>query len=160
MPSEHPAERLLKYPLMERQDLSQSQLDSFKFTPTDNVPSMTALATSILHQQLAQSLARTSAACFSHQANTSLPEKTGPSTSRKSPAQCPTIDPNFFNKHIKPHLGASRLRLGPAALSSAVEGATTSPPKTASTDRLKIDRHELDAALTFHQSKSLEVRSL
>ena len=157
MSSEHPAERLLKYPLTKRQDLNQSQLGSFKFTPVDNVQSMTAIATNILNQQLAQNLARTSPATFSqHTPNTSLPENTG--SSHKPPGQRPTVDPNFFNKHIKPHLGDSRLRLGPAAFRSAVESATTSPPKAAKTDRLKVDPHEFDTALTLHHpSKSLDV---
>ena len=153
MSSEHHAERLLKYPLMERQDLNQSQLGSFKFTPVDNVPSMRAIATNILNQQLAHNLARTSAARFPHKVNTSLSENTGPS--HKQPLQRPPVDPNFFNKHIKPHLGDSRLRLGPAAFRSAVEGAATSPPKTLNADLLNVDRHGFDAALTLHHpSKS------
>ncbi|KIW50754.1 hypothetical protein PV05_09542 [Exophiala xenobiotica] len=39
-----PSDCLLKYPSMERQDLNQSQLGSFKFTPVDNIPSVSPVA--------------------------------------------------------------------------------------------------------------------
>ncbi|KAK5209958.1 hypothetical protein LTR41_004590 [Exophiala xenobiotica] len=39
-----PSDCLLKYPSMERQDLNQSHLGSFKFTPIDNLPSVPPLA--------------------------------------------------------------------------------------------------------------------
>lgn len=140
MPSTKPSERLLKYPPMERQDLNQTQLGSFKFTPVDNIHSLTSIATKYLNQQLAQNLARASASRTSDRTlHASLGHNTVGVVNKSSVPHNhpPPTDPEFFNRHIKPHLGESRLRLGPAALRSAVEGAATSPTKK---DRRSIDR--------------------
>ncbi|OAP62489.1 hypothetical protein AYL99_04694 [Fonsecaea erecta] len=126
------SERLFKYPPMERQDLNQSQLGSFKFTPVDpvsNIQSLTQSAKLYLDEQLRQRLPRAAASLTtgSSQSNPTIfadvsPENPLPYSNSSS------VDANFFNKHIRPDLGDSRLRLGPAALRSAVEGAA-SPTK-------------------------------
>ena len=155
MQPNQPSDRLLKYPLMERQDLNQSQLGSFKFTPVDNVQSLTAVATNYLQQQLAENLAKASP-FNQNKANFVLGDNATPGINLTQ--QSSTADPNFFNKHIKPDIGDSRLRLGPAALRSAVTGAATSPTKT---DRLNIDRYEFDNALSYHHhTRSLDVSVL
>lgn len=102
----------VKYPSMERQDLTQAQLGSFKFTPVDEAvyhapqPSPHPL----LLQQYNESLQN---AGFDRQ------------------LMSPDIaaDPSFFNHQIRPSLDTSRLRLGPAAVRAAVESASSSPPK-------------------------------
>ncbi|KAK4936253.1 hypothetical protein LTR10_022840 [Elasticomyces elasticus] len=133
MPPTQPSERLLKYPPMERQDLNQAQLGSFKFTPVDNIRSLTSIATKYLNQQLAQNLARASNPRTTDRTLNVPPSghNTVDVASHLSNLQNhprPT-DPEFFNAHIKPHLGESRLQLGTAALRSAVEGAARSPVK-------------------------------
>ncbi|KAI1621317.1 hypothetical protein EDD37DRAFT_672975 [Exophiala viscosa] len=139
MPPTKPSERLLTYPPMERQDLNQAQLGSFKFTPVDNIHSLTSIATKYLNQQLAQNLAKASMPKTSDRTlNASLGHKTADVATRMlDPHNHPLpADPEFFNAHIKPHLGESRLQLGPAALRSAVEGAARSPAKR---PRLEFD---------------------
>lgn len=111
---------------MERQDLNQSQLGSFKFTPVDKVQSIDTIATNYLQQQLAESLMRAEKSRFlaSAQPHSSTEVKvTSPALSFGS------TDAEFFNKHIKPDLAESRLRLGPAAFRSAVDGGARSPTK-------------------------------
>lgn len=60
MTSIKPSERLLKYPPMTRQDLNQSQLGSFKFTPVDNLGEIpdNPEPSKFLQDQLAESFAR------------------------------------------------------------------------------------------------------
>jgi hypothetical protein len=131
MSAPKPGERLFKYPPMERQDLNQTQLGSFKFTPVDPVNNFQALTNSakqFLEHQLS-SRQRTGHVSTS----TGLsPDNSSTLSSQRPPANHaqPDVDPSFFNKHIKPDLDDSRLRLGPAALRSAVQGA--SPTKRAS----------------------------
>lgn len=110
MAIEKPSDRLFKYPPMERQDLNQSQLGSFKFTPVDNISSLQAIATSYMNNNINAIIARVKAGHYS---------------GRSSHQQAANLDADFFNNHIKPDLGDSRLRLGPAAFRSAVEGATS-----------------------------------
>lgn len=99
----------LKYPSMERQDLTQAQLGSFKFTPVDEAaPSIQPHP--LLLQQYHQSLQN---AGFPHGVHS--PDITS--------------NPSFFNQKIAPSLDTSRLRLGPAAMRAAVENASTSPQK-------------------------------
>lgn len=158
-----PPERLFKYPPMERQDLTQSQLNSFKFTPVDSTPH-TTIGRNFLEEQLNQSVTRMAAKHSRRSTNTTntlinaLPEN--PFVLTINPLQQPktsSTDPNFFNKVIKPALAESRLRLGPAALRSAVEGAA-SPTKQ---DGFTVDRQEVDAALNLHRpSQSLNVSLL
>ena len=130
MPPTRASERLFKYPPMERQDLNQSQLGSFKFTPIDPVLDIQALthsAQQFLEQQLSQRQRL-------HGAPTSANgpwQDNGSTFSSERHAPQPNsfaADAEFFNKHIKPDLGDSRLRLGPAALRSAVNGPV-SPTK-------------------------------
>lgn len=102
----------VKYPSMERQDLSQSQLGAFKFTPVDEEPRSfhQPFPHPMLLEQFNQSL---------HNAGFG-PRLTSPEIA---------ADPTFFNNQIRPHLDNSRLRLGPAAVRAAVESASTSPHK-------------------------------
>lgn len=100
----------LKYPSMERQDLTQAQLGSFKFTPVDEV-APPSHPHPLLLQQYHQALQN--GGFFNH--TVSSPDATN--------------DPTFFNQQIKPSLDNSRLRLGPAAVRAAVECASTSPQK-------------------------------
>ncbi|KIW17401.1 hypothetical protein PV08_04595 [Exophiala spinifera] len=134
MTSTKPSERLLKYPPMTRQDLNQSQLGSFKFTPVDSLRPIPdkPVPSKFLQDQLAESIARALAhdaarhrKAVSVGGKTSLPHKAAPAP-----------DANFFNQNFKPDLSDSRLKLGSAALRSAVAGAT-SPTKT---DRPSVDR--------------------
>lgn len=119
------SERIFKYPPMERQDLNQSQLGSFKFTPVDpidpasNLQSLTQSARQYLDQKMYGGLHRGSsstAGAVSDDASTFSPRPPFPQTHASN------ADAEFFNKHIKPDLGDSRLRLGPAAFRSAVDG--------------------------------------
>ena len=124
----------LPYPNMERQDLTQGQLGSFKFTPVDAVPHNRDYWTAVAHQQMLNQLqdaaqqavamapdvyphARSnSAGCFSN------------TWSTHGNQQSPREDTAFFDKHSKPDLADSRLKYGPAALRSAVQ--SHSPQKT------------------------------
>ncbi|KAK5050958.1 hypothetical protein LTR84_003517 [Exophiala bonariae] len=110
MTIDKPSDRLFKYPPMERQDLNQSQLGSFKFTPVDNISSLQAIATSYMNNNINTIIARV---------------KAGHYADRSFNQSAVNRDTDFFNTHIKPDLGDSRLRLGPAAVRSAVEGATS-----------------------------------
>ncbi|KAK5943647.1 hypothetical protein PMZ80_004655 [Knufia obscura] len=102
---------------MERQDLTQAQLGSFKFTPVDEAVHQTPQYNPhpLLLQQYSESLQN---AGFDRQLSS------------------PDIaaDPSFFNHQIRPSLDSSRLRLGPAAVRAAVESASTSPQKRFSRD--------------------------
>ncbi|EXJ96468.1 hypothetical protein A1O1_01594 [Capronia coronata CBS 617.96] len=138
-----PSERLLNYPPMERQDLNQSQLGSFKFTPVDNIQSIDSIATNYLKQQLAESLRRAEAS--RHVTANSVTGDFANSIMTAAP-QVGSTDTDFFNKHIKPDLAESRLRLGPAALRSAVEGAAKSPTKQGQS---VIDGQEVTPAQTL-----------
>jgi hypothetical protein len=142
MAIDKPSDRLFRYPPMERQDLNQSQLGSFKFTPVDNVSSLQAMATSYMNSQISAYLARAKATS---------------SSERPSHPSTGIVDADFFNKHIKPDLGDSRLRLGPAAVRSAVEGAATSPTRQehmlsdqTNSDRVNADCLGATAASPFH----------
>lgn len=123
-------ERLFKYPAMERQDLNQSQLGSFKFTPVDNLHSLTLEARAFLERQLAERAARIlGMKAAQNDANVNaLSVRTRDEPGKQVNQPEPSTDVDFFNKHIKPDLAESRLRLGPAALRVAVEGAA-SPKK-------------------------------
>lgn len=153
MAIDKPSDRLFRYPPMERQDLNQSQLGSFKFTPVDNVSSLHAMATSYMNNQISNYLARTKATT---------------SSDRSSHPSSAIVDAGFFNKHIKPDLGDSRLRLGPAAVRSAVEGAATSPTRhdhmlsdQTNSDRLNTDCLGATSASPFHlQGRTPLVRLL
>jgi hypothetical protein len=131
MTSTRASERLFKYPLMERQDLNQSQLGSFKFTPVDSVDSIQSLTQSakqFLEQQL------------SHRQHRPYRDGTPASSPERDTLRSKTLagDAEFFNTHIKPDLGDSRLRLGPAALRTAVDGAT-SPAKKCTAAQVRQD---------------------
>lgn len=126
------------YPSMERQDLTQGQLGSFKFTPVDAPPSdtlddmllaaqammrarvstlpqfITADNQSEAAQPVASQLA--SQPCFPQSTSAFSFEPTPP------PSALPKPDSDFFNTHIKPDLEESRLKLGPAAFRAAVDG--------------------------------------
>jgi hypothetical protein len=142
-------ERLFKYPPMERQDLNQTQLGSFKFTPVDsvtNVQDLTQSARQFLEQQLIQR----------QRLPGSPPSSIGPWKYNATPWSFERLAAHpqpveglrdFFNKHIKPDIGESRLRLGPAALRSAVDNAT-SPVKTSPT---RLAQQELDFNMSYHQ---------
>jgi len=102
----------IKYPSMERQDLTQAQLGSFKFTPVDegvHEPPQANLDPSLLQQYT----------------------KSWQSAGFNQQLMSPDIaaDPSFFNHEIRPSLDNSRLRLGPAAVRAAVESASSSPQK-------------------------------
>ncbi|KIW30631.1 hypothetical protein, variant 1 [Cladophialophora immunda] len=144
-------ERLFKYPPMERQDLNQSQLGSFKFTPVDpvsNIQTLTQSAKHYLEQQLSRRLPRGAAPLAAGSSQNKPNAFTDMSPEKSVPYSNPSsVDASFFNKHIKPDLGDSRLRLGPAALRSAVEGAA-SPTKSVSVTPVQ---QELDATLRQHQ---------
>lgn len=139
---------------MERQDLTQGQLGSFKFTPVDSVSSYEERSyfpwnyreksveewasqdtSSKLFDHTNFNLRRppwlhpadtwsrfTSPSSVSHHCSSASPPRTS----------TPVSDPSFFNKHIRPDLGDSRLKLGSAALRSAVNG--NSPEKTTTQD--------------------------
>lgn len=154
MATTKPSERLLKYPPMERQDLNQSQLGSFKFTPVDKIPSFNAVAPNYLKQQLAESFARAEASRLS--ASMSVPAGVPTSSKVTSPPPA-SPDAAFFNKHIKPDLAESRLRLGPAALRSAVEGAARSPTKQ---DRFIMVGQEISPGLAHHATQLIKVSAL
>ena len=93
---------------MERQDLTQSQLGAFKFTPVDEEP-----------RTLFSPLPYPS---FSHQSHQSY--HNGNFAHRLTSPDI-AADPLFFNNQIKPFLDSSRLQLGPAAVRTAVEGASS-----------------------------------
>ena len=130
MASPKASQRLFLYPPMERQDLNQSQLGSFKFTPVDPVTpidTLTLTAKNMLDQEFSRRQRVTEAS-----ASSAGPFQDNGSTlsSGRAPPQLmnSAADTDFFNKHIKPDLEDSRLRLGPAAVRTAVDGG--SPAKT------------------------------
>ncbi len=126
MVSPKASHRLFRYPPMERQDLNQSQLGSFKFTPVDPVnpmDSLTLTARHMLEQQFSQrqrdpEASASSAGLFQDNGSTLSSGRALPHLMNS------TVDTDFFNKHIKPDLGDSRLRLGPAAVRTAVDGGS------------------------------------
>ena len=117
---------------MERQDLTQGQLGSFKFTPVDavqrdfNKEYLTAVAHQEMLSQFQNPVAMASDT-FSHVHSNSAGHFSNSLASDGNP-KSPTADPAFFDNHIKPDLADSRLKYGPAALRSAVE--SHSPGKT------------------------------
>ncbi|KIW96575.1 uncharacterized protein Z519_01966 [Cladophialophora bantiana CBS 173.52] len=143
--------RLFKYPPMERQDLNQSQLGSFKFTPVDpviNIQSLTQSAKLYLEKQISQRFPQGAALPLAAPSqNKLLPVSDMPYENLALYPNPSSTDADFFNKHIKPDLGDSRLRLGPAALRSAVEGAA-SPTKKAVA--IHVQRESEGAAVSQH----------
>jgi hypothetical protein len=120
---------IFKYPHMERQDLTQGQLGDFKFTPVDQpkqqtLHAMTASAKQYLEGQLYRKLpgAPTSPESASRASISNA------SVVPPAPASQASANHDYFNKHIKSDLDESRLRLGPAALRTAVNGG--SPTRT------------------------------
>jgi hypothetical protein len=147
------SELLFRYPPMERQDLNQSQLGSFKFTPVDPVDlkSLTRSANQFLEQQLLQrQRLSSSTGAFQHNASTLSSERTP-----RHPKQS-AVDSDFFNKHIKPDIGDSRLRLGTAALRSAIDGA--SPAKK--TSFIQVQQEPEFSVNYHHPSSSINVSAL
>lgn len=143
-----------KYPLMERQDLTQGQLGSFKFTPVD--PTSTLGDTPWLLAAQAQLRARAgdregpALVTADDQSNIAsrIASQLGVHQNSQSfysalpfdsfhRTAIPTSDPAFFNKHIKPDLEESRLKLGPAAFRAAVVG--NSPDKSFSQTRTRAE---------------------
>lgn len=119
MSSSHPPDRLFRYPPMERQDLNQSQLGSFKFVPVDSTQSIQEAAARSLNHSFSNYLV---------QRHCSAPQQEKLISDTSIP-QSPSNNPNYFNEYIKPDLADSRLRLGPAAVRSAVQGAALSPSR-------------------------------
>ncbi|KAJ9602427.1 hypothetical protein H2200_012969 [Cladophialophora chaetospira] len=117
--------QLFRYPPMERQDLDQSQLGSFKFTPVDpvnDIQSLTQNAAQILQQQLSQKQRIPDASTSSAEA---FPDDGSTLSSGRAPPQLMSSgNTSYFNEHIKPDLRDSRLRLGPAVLRTAVDGGS------------------------------------
>lgn len=124
----------VKYPSMERQDLTQAQLGSFKFTPVDEERySPQAQHHPLLLQQYAQSL------------------KNG-GFERQLTSPDIAADPSFFNHQIRPSLDESRLRFGPAAVRAAVESASSSPQKRFG----RMDQAFMRPNVSRHLHSSLE----
>jgi hypothetical protein len=129
-----------KYPSMERHDLTQGQLGSFKFTPVDvpRYPVDTRGDTPAFRRAKAGGIQRLEQI---QDPATSSPDSItlrGPGTflqmanhpslgslkySQPSSAPSP-LDTTFFNNHIKPDLEESRLKFGPATLRAAVDGSS------------------------------------
>lgn len=119
---------------MERQDLTQGQLGSFKFTPVDAVSPdkgrWTAMAQQEVFTELQHAAQRAVAMApdaYSHARSNSAGCFSNAWSSHGNP-QSPKQDTTFFDKQSKPDLAESRLKYGPAALRSAVE--SYSPQKT------------------------------
>ena len=148
------------YPSMERQDLSQGQLGSFKFTPVDSTRQPR------VNNQFLNDLAREHMS--SHLKFAAQDPATRPARSLRSRAlgssefdasnqqnpfttyipTSPTSESGFFNNHIKPDLNDSRLKYGPAAVRSAVD--SNSPEK-------KKDRERMRAEVSEAQSVSFTI---
>ena len=122
-----------RYPAIERQDLTQGQLGSFKFTPIDIQRENSILgetpmlwqAQAKLRQRLEQQPTLRGVAWNSKSRGSSPKRNAINSTDTWSPQpQSPLSNPDssFFNKCFKPDLEDSRLRMGPAALRTAVNG--------------------------------------
>jgi hypothetical protein len=130
---------------MERQDLNQSQLGAFKFTPVENIQDLTNIATNYMNQQIASYLAK----------NGHQPARGNPAT--RPPTQAASMNPGFFNNHIKNQFSDSRLRLGPAAFRRAVEEAATSPQKQQQqhfvADRRLRDRSDDTVSTSYSQDR-------
>ncbi|ETN38851.1 uncharacterized protein HMPREF1541_06892 [Cyphellophora europaea CBS 101466] len=163
-----------KYPSMERQDLTQGQLGSFKFTPVD-VQTNTRGDTPLFLQ--AQSLLRARvgeqggfefitedyqnnfASLASQQSLGGTVQNFSPRLSPgfSSATTCrpatPPSDPGYFNRHIKPDLEDSRLKLGPAAFRSAVNG--NSPEKNFSQSRPRAEVGHLASGLHLSPFREL-----
>ena len=137
---------------MERQDLSQGQLGSFKFAPVD------VIRQPRVHNQFLNDLAREHMS--SHLKVAAQHSATVPPRSLRSRAlgssevdasnqqnpfthhipTSPTSDSGFFNHHIKPDLTDSRLKYGPAAVRSAVD--SNSPEKKRDRERVRAEVSE------------------
>lgn len=139
-----------KYPSMERQDLTQGQLGSFKFTPVD-VPSSTLGDTPFLLQAQARLRARVgdpSSITADNQSSFPVASQQwlGPAMNRLCfPAalstDSTTSDPTFFNTHLKPDLEDSRLKFGPAAFRAAVAGNSPDKAFSQSQPRAEVSHY-------------------
>lgn len=128
----------LPYPNMERQDLTQGQLGSFKFTPVDAVqrdPNKDFL-TAMAHQQMltqlqnaAQQAVAMSPDVYQHTRSDSAGCLSNTWSSHGNP-QSPKQDVAFFDKRSKPDLADSRLKYGPAALREAVQSHSPQKVRT------------------------------
>lgn len=137
------------YPSIERQDLTQGQLGSFKFTPVDSTsyptPSFEPRGEARrLWQARAQARARMRGGRdqksalergawqqYSHRARSQSPNKFDQNDSSYASAMSQSTQPQtpdslrdqtFFNEHVKQDLEDSRLRLGATGFRSAVRG--------------------------------------
>ena len=126
-----------KYPGIERQDLTQGQLKSFKFTPVDNASYhsrnstrdwLKSTAQLQMQHQLQDSVHRAIAVQHQKQDTKYYSENLPyPNLWQNSPSnrqRASTLPPpaiSLFTGHNKTHLADSRLKFGPAALRSAVE---------------------------------------
>jgi hypothetical protein len=152
-----------KYPIMERQDLTQGQLGSFKFTPVDNSPQASqslahgwrkTRAQQRLEQQLRASIKRvlatqpeTSTQQPAKLPNTNTPQSHSPTRARASACSPPYY--SFFNEHIKPDLGESRLKFGTAAIRLAVESQSPEKGREASKTNLDVSEFPLFVSSAF-----------
>lgn len=144
-----------KYPSMERQDLTQGQLGSFKFTPIDvptsstlgNTPFLLAAQAKLRERMRNRAFTADSQIDFSSLAGQKwldeqqIKPQPSPSTAFKSNPTLSFVpsrpDPAFFNTHIKPDLEDSRLKFGTAAIRAAIDG--TSPVKPFSPSRARTE---------------------
>lgn len=128
------SKHFLQYPSMERQDLTQGQLGSFKFTPVDAVHQdvnkgfLTAFAQQEMINQLQSSAQRAIAMASDTRSNHPSAMSSNTGFTSLTAATNLTTDLDFFDKRIKSDIGDSRLKYGPAALRSSVE--SHSPEKT------------------------------
>ena len=148
----------LPYPSMERQDLTQGQLGSFKFTPVDavhkdiNKEYLTAMA----HQEMLTQLQSAAHHAVAMAADSANHPKPGFSNSRASLANPPTAS-TVFDQHFKPDLEDSRLKYGPAALRSAVDLQSSEKTRTqvSEVNHLQTSQVWCGAKLTSSSSLSL-----
>lgn len=129
----------VKYPSMERQDLTQAQLGSFKFTPVDEASRDAPHPHPLFLSQYAP-----------------IP-KNGSWNSEQRFTTEMVCDASFFNHQIKPSLDGSRLRLGPAAVRAAVESASSSPQKYFSRRRPQDAMRGNVRQEDFHTSRSIQL---
>lgn len=145
------------YPSMERQDLSQGQLGSFKFAPVDagQVCNSSQFLSDLARQYMSSHLkqaARNPAITPVTRSTTSQarikqvdPEKRQ-NTSQSHVPTGPISESSFFNDHIRPDLEDSRLKYGPAVVRSAVN--SNSPEKKRYMEHFKVDVSEVPAQLS------------
>lgn len=144
------------YPSMERQDLSQGQLGSFKFAPVDadrihgGSRFLSDLARHYMSSHLKQAAQNPTVTPVARTNSTRARLKQADSEHRQTAPlphvpTSPASESSFFNNHIRSDLIDSRLKYGPAVVRSAVN--SNSPERKRETEHVQVDVSEAPVQL-------------